>query len=389
MMNLHINKKFMFLFISPLLKGVRGLFFNKIDLKYPPPNTRFTRLDSNPMFMVKTLYTIFILIFFLLSMLYGQKTKYGGAFLELGVGPRALALGGANVALADDGYGSYWNPAGVAFTSQLQIATMYANLFNSLEKHSFVSISTPILGGVVVSGSWIRLAVDDIPIYYDRDLDNTTLDQRLNSPGLFLDNPASGSFSFTNDAYFITVSRFTRWEADLGWQYFELPIDIGYGVNFKIIDISLYDKSASAVGIDGGVKVRVGLDDLMNDEAYGKLSIGLCVQDIFNTRISWNTDTKQQDLIARNWRYGFAYLQPLHFINGQLALVYDINSRYDGSAHFGFEFVFKSLLALRIGSNSGNFTTGAGLSYWNIHLDYAYQSHDLGNSHRVGLSVGF
>jgi hypothetical protein len=333
-------------------------------------------------------FYLFIL-FLLLSLLNGQKTKYAGAFLELGVGPRALALGSANVALADDGYGAYWNPAGVAFTSQLHVATMYANLFQSLEKHSFISISTPIVGGAVISAGWIRLSVDDIPISYDRDLENTTINQRLDQPGIWLDDPASGSFNFTNDAYIITFSRLTRWEADLGWQYFELPIDIGYGVNFKILDISLYDKSASGVGIDGGLKVRVGLDDLLNDEAYGKLSLGLCVQDIFNTKISWNTDSKQQDAMERNWRYGFAYLQPLNFISSMLALVYDINSKYEGSAHFGFELLFKSLFALRIGSNSGSFTTGAGLSYWNIHVDYAFQNHDLGNSHRVGLSVSF
>ena len=332
---------------------------------------------------------IIIFILFFTTILYGANTKYGGAFLELGVGPKALALGSANVALADDGYGIYWNPGGLAFTSQLQVSLMYANLFNSLESHSYASVSTPILGGAVVSLAWIRLSIDNIPFLDDPDLYNSTIDQRLADPGRQLTTESPFSFNNTNDAFYLTFSKLSRWEADLGWQYFELPIDIGYGVNFKLIDISLYDKSASGVGIDGGVKFRMGLDDLLNDEAYGKLSLGLCIQDIFNTKISWDTDSKQQDPIERNWRYGFAYIQPLNFIRSQLTMVYDINSKYEGSGHFGFDFEFKSLFALRIGSNSGNFTTGAGLSYWNVHIDYAYQSHDLGNSHRVGLSVRF
>src|ERR1700683_5045084 len=35
-------------------------------------------------------------------------------FLQLGAGPRAVAMGEAQVGLADDVYATYWNPAGLA-----------------------------------------------------------------------------------------------------------------------------------------------------------------------------------------------------------------------------------------------------------------------------------
>src|SRR4051812_25663038 len=35
-------------------------------------------------------------------------------FLKLGVGPRAVAMGEAQVGVADDVYATYWNPAGLA-----------------------------------------------------------------------------------------------------------------------------------------------------------------------------------------------------------------------------------------------------------------------------------
>src|SRR5438552_14250115 len=35
-------------------------------------------------------------------------------FLKLGIGPRAVAMGEAQVGLADDVYATYWNPAGLA-----------------------------------------------------------------------------------------------------------------------------------------------------------------------------------------------------------------------------------------------------------------------------------
>ena len=107
------------------------------------------------------------------SALFAQDTKYGGAFLELGVGPRALGMGSAFSALADDGSGFYWNPAGPASLDNLNLSMMYANLFNSLENHGYASASLPVFGGAVISASWIRLAVEDIPRYWDPNLELT------------------------------------------------------------------------------------------------------------------------------------------------------------------------------------------------------------------------
>lgn len=336
--------------------------------------------------MKKILFIIFCVILFISNSV-AEETKYGGAFLELGVGVRALGLGSAYVAVADDGSGFYWNPGGMAFVSQMQASLMYANLFNSLENHSYASFTMPIFGEAVVTASWIRLAVEDIPRYYDADL-NYTIEQRIAGEGR-LDDPSINSFNYVNNAYYITFSKLSRWDAELGWEYFTLPIDIGYGIGFKILDIGLDDKSASGIGVDGGLRVSMGLNDLFADDAFGKFSIGLSIQDIFNTKISWDTDSRQKDEIERNWKYGLAYLQPLNFINGEALFLLDFDSKYEGSTHSGFEFVYKKLVALRLGSNSGNFAAGAGFTYWKIKIDYAFQDHDLGNSHRVGTSFIF
>jgi hypothetical protein len=329
-----------------------------------------------------------ILTFVLVTALTAQETRYGGEFLELGIGPRALALGGAYTAVADDGSGMYWNPAGVAFSKSIQVSLMYADLFNSLENHSFASASLPIFGGAILSAAWIRLSVDDIPRFDDADLIKSW-GERQDNPRYRLTDPAIDYFSFSNNAYYITFSKVSRVDADLGWHYFELPIDFGYGVNFKMIDVGLDENKASGVGIDAGIKFAMGLDDLMNDEHYGKLSFGISVIDLLDTKLNWDTDSKHQDIIQRKWRYGFAYTQPVQFLDSQFMIVYDINSKYSTTTHLGVEALYKGLLAIRMGSNAGKFTAGAGLSYWKITLDYAYQGHDLGNSHRVGTSFVF
>jgi hypothetical protein len=333
-----------------------------------------------------TLISIFLLSVNLYAQ-NGEKTKYGGAFLDLGIGPRALALGSAYVAQADDGSGFYWNPAGTAFLSRPQISAMYANLFNSLENHSYASVSLPIFGNTVISASWIRLAVENIARYEDSNLDNFTRDQRYNNPeGIGLTAESLGNFNFTNNAYFITFAKLIRWNLELGWQYFDLPLDLGYGFNFKVIDMNLYDKSGSGVGLDAGVRLNMGLNDLFADDDFGYFSFGIGVYDLFNTSITWDTESKQKDQIERMWRFGFAFMQPLNFVNRQLFILYDLDTKYDGGWHLGTEILYQSLFALRFGSNNGQFTTGAGIAYWKIKLDYAYQHHDLGNSHRVGVT---
>src|SRR4051794_22323568 len=59
------------------------------------------------------------LMFLLLSAAAGSDSGTTSAnFLKLGIGPRAIAMGEAQVGLADDVYATYWNPAGL---SQLQV----------------------------------------------------------------------------------------------------------------------------------------------------------------------------------------------------------------------------------------------------------------------------
>ncbi len=295
-------------------------------------------------------------------------------------------MGGAFVALADDGSGFYWNAAGPASLPGFNVSMMYANMFNNLQNHGYASVSMPIFGGAVVSASWIRLAVEDIPRYWDNNL-LLSRDRRYDDPiGSGLRAPSTDSFTFANNAYFITFSKLSRVEADFGWQYFQLPIDISYGVNFKLLDIGLDDKKGSGLGIDLGIKFLAGLDDMFADDGFGDLSMAVAVQDLFKTAITWDTNSKQKDEIESAWRFGFAYGQPMRFMNSRLVLSYDIYTRYDWSWHLGSELIYSELLALRFGLNDGKFTAGAGLAYWKLSIDYAYQSHDLGNSHRVGIS---
>lgn len=326
---------------------------------------------------------LFILTSCLLFTVNVYAGKYAASFLELGIGARALGMGSAYSAISDDAYGFYWNPSGLAFLNNFQVASMYADLFNSFEQQNYLSAAMPVFGGVTVSAAWIRLSIDDIPRYKDFIPDEAG--RRLRGEAAQLTDTPIDFFSSTSDAFVISFAKYQRIMLDLGWQYFEFPLDFGYGMNFKIINESLDQNKGSGIGIDLGLMLKLELSNVFNDESYGDLVFGLNVQDIAETKITWDTDSKRKDTVDRNFKFGFGFVQPLNFIASQLTFAYDFDTRYSGANHIGTELLYNSLLAVRLGSNDGNFTTGAGFYLWKLRFDYAYQSHNLGNTHRVSV----
>ncbi len=55
-------------------------------------------------------------------------------FLSLGVGPRAIAMGEAQVALADDVYATYWNPAGLARLESAEAGFAHAQYLQDINE---------------------------------------------------------------------------------------------------------------------------------------------------------------------------------------------------------------------------------------------------------------
>lgn len=349
--------------------------------------------------ILKTIIRQIVIPILLLSFaMQAQGGRYAGAFLELGVGARGMAMGEAYVAVANDGSAFYWNPAGASTMIRSEVSGMYASLFKGLVRHFHVGFSRPLYGGAAVSINWIRLTVPDIPLYDSPLLSNpnSSYDTRVAEAG---DDPygfwtqyaltaAPRSFSDNNeDALFFTLAKSLKFDLDFGWQYFVIPITIPVGFNVKLIRQSLFENKGSGIGFDAGGMIKFGIDDLLDDSRLGKFSFGVALKDIADTKITWNTNSRHADEIRRSWHLGFSYLQPLSKISGQLLLAYSFRTKYETIHNFGVEYLYYNRLAIRFGLSDQQFTAGVGLHLSLFQIDYAFRSHELGGTHRINTSI--
>ena len=311
--------------------------------------------------------------------------KYAGEFLEIGVGARALGMGRAGCALQGDESSFLWNPAGLAELKSRAIIGMYTSLFgdftDALADYNHMGFALPLKGEAVLALNWIRLSVDDIPIFPD--YDESVRRQRIIEEG----GEPHGYFSDIEDAFFFSFAKMIHTVIDMGWLYFEIPIDIPVGINLKVLRQSLYDYKASGIGVDVGVKLRCSMVDVLGLPFLGYLSLGLNVQDLTRTGISWGGEIT--DAIPRNFKRGLAYEQPLGFFRSSLTFSYEKDSRYRPQGKLGLEFNFVDVIFLRVGSEERGNTAGAGLKFWRLVLDYAYQEAALGNLHRISVAFRF
>ncbi len=311
-------------------------------------------------------------------------TKYAGEFLTLGVGARPLGMGGSFVAVSDDSTATYWNPAGLGYLSHSEVSLMHSSL-GDLNSYDFVNYVQPFGRNTSVGLSWLRVGVDDIPIT------NLPIPSGGVGPG---NRPKiERTFSNTDNAFILSYGRRIGPEA---WGLFG-------GGNAKVIYISTL-RNFNAIGIGGDFGM---LWQSTRDKA-NQFSAGVVIQDFFKTKLYWNTppdepgQASNTDTINPNFKIGVSYNVDVAALNSQLLLTIDTDSLYSFEMHYGAEYVFAKLLALRVGlqerkgvTTTRLMTAGAGfkLSFLTgaaFSVDYAYLGNEeLGASNRISLMTRF
>ncbi len=91
----------------------------------------------------------FIFLFGLISAATAQESA---AFLKLGVGARAVGMGGAYTALADDVNALFWNPAGLSRLSKRELGFTHAELVAGM-RYDVVGYAHPLGFGTLAGGA--------------------------------------------------------------------------------------------------------------------------------------------------------------------------------------------------------------------------------------------
>lgn len=89
-------------------------------------------------------------------------TPHAGAFLRMGVGARALGMGGAFTAIADDATAAYWNPAGLTKIENNEATFSYtANM--AVDRSLNYGAYARWLGVGGLGVSWLNAGMMDMP----------------------------------------------------------------------------------------------------------------------------------------------------------------------------------------------------------------------------------
>lgn len=316
--------------------------------------------------------------------------KYAGEFMTIGVGGRALGVGSAYAALANDVTASYWNPAGLARIEYPQIALSHDERYGNLINYDYAAFAFPSgknttnletqekeFNAASFGISIIRLGVDGIPDTRKAWADsngNKVYDENI--------RPDYNAITFFNASDWVAYFTYAKQSSE----------DLFYGANVKLIRRNIGEFHGTGIGFD------VGLQYLATE----RFVLGANLQDATTTLVSWNTGTNE--LISPTLKLGAAYV--LEIFNGKLtpAVGTDVrfeNRRFSAVANVGpisfdpqvgIEFDYKNIVAVRAGYNDiGNLTLGAGIHLRKLDIDYSFAKFDaadqLGNTHRISLRL--
>lgn len=277
--------------------------------------------------------------------------NHGAAYSRIGVGARALGMGGAYVAVADDPTASAWNPAGLARVEKLAFSFMYTGGYEFDRSHNFFgyaqSFSMASIGIGWTNAGW------------------------GNFGGYDVGGVATDEFDVSDNLITLSLAR----------QYGVF----GLGITGKIFDSKIDGESESGGGLDLGTFI----------EAHKRLNFGFSLQNI-ETKVG-------DDDIPYNVRAGFA-VNPVGELIVAGDLMHEENDQtvYNVGAEMWFEYHPGYMMAIRAGMSEigrdyqdNGYAIGIGLKvprFYGLGLDYAFvneMEEVLNENHRISLNLAF
>jgi len=329
-----------------------------------------------------------ILILFLSNGADAQTVSKTGTtaaqFLKLGIGSRALAIGGAFTAIANDASALYWNPAGLSNIKQNQILLDHYDWILDVDL-DFIGIVIPLkqIGTIGIALNYLHMG----------EMEVTTTHQPEGTNEKFSSSSYSGQISYSNNL----TDRFST------------------GVTLKYIQENIYNSSAKGIAIDLGTLYQTQIPGLtmgMSISNYGsKMKMGgrdLLIQaeidptmesDPNNINANFSTDKYDLPLL---FRFGLAWTKniskSIHTTFALDALHPNDNTE---SINLGSELTYKDFIFLRGGwknlfqrDSEEGLTIGIGIILkfgpGKYLFDYTYSDFGLlGSPQKISIGLNF
>lgn len=280
-----------------------------------------------------------------------------GQFLKIGTSARAIAMGGAQVAIAEGASAIAYNPAGMMAVSDYGFAASYTSWFADIS-HEYVGVVKTIPGLGAIGASVVMLSTDEM-------LETTTA------------YPEGTGRTFKASDYAFSLA-FARQVTD----------QFRVGINGKIIKSYLFNSElgASTFAFDIGTLYDVPL--LNSHIGVSLTNIGKDVKFINETYS-----------LPTALRFGVLY-DVIKESNQQLISTLQVTRHNDADEQYnlGSEFVFNNMFSLRGGYKFGydqeDYTFGFGAKLnslgLNSSIDYGYDHFTfLPGTHSFTLEVQF
>ncbi|MBA3053150.1 MAG: PorV/PorQ family protein [Candidatus Omnitrophota bacterium] len=277
----------------------------------------------------------------------------GAQFLKIGMGARAMGMGGAAAALTDVS-ALYWNPAGIASLESREVLAMHTDWFEDTSIE-FLGAAFPA-GGAVLGLSMTYLAIDE----FERRVADTSA----------------------------PVGTFNANDSAVGISYAKKHAGLDAGFTVKALKSSIgSDSSNVAIAADAGI-IKKGLS------LSGKpMSLAIALKD-FGTKIKFSA---QEDNLPSVIKLGMGVE-----VSPQMTVAADLNLPRDNEVNLniGFEYMLPVeavKFPVRMGYKTLNdfdtidgFSAGFGLGMGSYNLDFAWVPYgDFDDTYRLSLSGKF
>jgi len=310
---------------------------------------------------MKKFCALILILVLPLPALAGSAGTTAADFLQLGVGPRAVAMGEAQVGLADDVYATYWNPAGLSQLRNQEAGFVQTQYLENIQTE-YLAYAYPNERLGTFAGSFTYLNVGQFQGF----------DAAGQPTGNVGANDMALAFSYARPL----------------WQNRRLDSSLSAGVSGKWIQENLDAVTGRAYAFDGGLLYTPGL---AWGEVFKGWRAGLALRNA-GTPLKFDQDSFA---LPRSLTAGLSWTGV--FLGETVTLAADAQQPSDGSQSFGVgaEVTTLEILILRAGYTTfediGNgVRAGVGLRLKTLLVDYSYSNGgDFGAVQRIGVTFRF